>query len=360
MKYTLKFILTAGFLNYLLLLSSNGAFAELNEELKVESKEELKVESKEELKIESKEEPKKAINYVSIKLGSVKNNDTAYFEMAKFAKDNGAIKDVEFLWGSKKYARILGGVKLDSGNKVINYFLGFMFNNQDIVSIKNSSINDELYKWDRFKGKVGTFGNINAKNTEYSYKWKSASRSDAYYHITYGKSSFPGIINVDGIVENGSTTDKTFIDPKPKFEYLYWGMDADPIRDALLEDQYVNEQQLGGDLFYGAIKFGFGLLKTKLSNVQYSSLYTPQPVNKLGLANAEGTDLYIPTYIEAGMYLQSKEGSALKGIGTLGAYWQSSSPFGMLYRPNSSTTGHSWTASMPNQWGIIGRLALTF
>jgi hypothetical protein len=218
-----------------------------------------------------------------------------------------------------------------------------------LVSIKTMNTKDELYKWDLTAGKKGTFGVIDAQLTEYAYMWKG--RTDgAFTHVTYGQSSYPTNIQVGDNV--------TLIDPRPKIEYLYWGADADPIREAVFSQKLVRSTNLGGDWFYLAGKFGFGVKKTQLSDTQYSST-NPNTNNKYGTANISGTELYMPLYFETGVYVQAKT-SQSQLVGALGVYYQNENGIFSFMKMNSTSNGQDWATLLPFQWGLVTRVTMQF
>ena len=153
-------------------------------------------------------------------------------------------------------------------------------------------------------------------------------RSDAYTHLTYGTSNFP----VDVIAKKSGET-AHFSDPKPKMQYLYYGLDADPVRMALLDNIEISNQPTAGELYYLAMRFGFGAIKTQLSDTQYSNTYQNN-TNQYGLGRA---------------------------IGTIGGYYQLNNSLGpMIYSHNNSTTGYKWYVNQPIIYGAVARLAIVF
>lgn len=289
--------------------------------------------------------------YFSFKYGSVKANGASSISH-RFKEDNGSTKDIEFYWGSKYWAQLLGGVQVTPKNKVDGYLLGFVLRSKDIFAVRSYISNDELYKWDSTSGKMGTFGTVKAKTMEYSYMWRK--RSDAYTHLTYGTSNFP----VDVIAKKSGET-AHFSDPRPKIQYLYYGLDADPVRMALLDNIEISNQPTAGELYYLAMRFGFGAIKTQLSDTQYSNTYQNN-TNQYGLLNQKGTDLYMPVFFEGGFHASGAT-SLGRAIGTIGGYYQLNNSLGpMIYSHNNSTTGYKWYVNQPIIYGAVARLAIVF
>jgi hypothetical protein len=290
-------------------------------------------------------------HYFSLKYGTVKANGSSS-NNHKFKTDNGSTKDLEFYWGSKYWVQLLGGVQLTPKNKVDSYLISFVLQSKDIFAVRTYRTNDELYKWDLTSGNMGTFGDIKARTTEYSYMWRK--RADAYTHLTYGTSNYP--VQVD---TNKSGDKAHFSDPKPKIQYLYYGLDADPVRMALLDNVEIKNQPTAGDIYYLAMRFGFGVIKSQLSDTQYSNTYQNN-TNQYGLANQKGTDLYMPVYFEGGFHASGNT-SFGRAIGTIGGYYQLNNSLGpMIYSHNTSTTGYKWYVNTPILYGVQARLAVVF
>ena len=288
--------------------------------------------------------------YFSFKYGTVKANSSSVTNH-QFKEDKGSTKDIEFFWGSKYWVQLLGGVQLSPKNKVDGYLVSFVFQSKNIFAVRNYVTNDELYKWDIVGGKQGSFGNIKAKTTEYSYMWRT--RSDAYSHITYGTSTYPLNIHT-----KKSGEDAYFSDPRPKVQYLYWGLDADPIRMALLDNVEIKDQPSAGEFYYLGMRLGFGVIKTQLSDTQYSNTYKNSS-NQYGLNNQKATDLYMPIYAEGGFHT-SGQTSLGRAVGSIGGYMQLPSLVSNFITDNDSTTGYKWSATQITIYGLLARLAIVF
>ncbi len=273
---------------------------------------------------------------------------------SKFKEDHGTAKDIEFFWGNFGFAKLLGGIRLSPQNKVNGYLAGFVFQNKDIISVRSYSTDDELLKADSSSVFKLSFGNIKARTTEYSYI--RTLGNDTYLGLTYGTSNYPAAISTS--TGHYSNDPDTFVDPKPSFQYLFLGLEIDPIRAALLNNTSVSEQYLAGDLFYGQARIGLGLIKSKLSDIQYSTL-SYSNINH-GLKNESGVDIYTPMYYEFGVHYSAVTGMG-KAVGVAGAFAQS--PFGIvsaLYKMNETSAGYYWAAETPFQYGFLARLALAF
>lgn len=288
-------------------------------------------------------------NYISIKYGDVRSN--LFLRDARFEHDNGKTKDVEFTWGSKEWARILGGVRIDSESKVGGYQVGVLFRNDDLISVQTYSTKDRLFKTDMFGHTVGTFGNVDAKTTEYTYLHKGQGQPEVYTAITYGKSNYPANVTVgdQGALSSGGAE---FVDPAPKIEYLTIGVNADPIRASLLQGKEISEYDLANKYGYMGMKAGFGWMRTTLSSQQYSATYN---INNYDLQNQKGSDPIMNVYGEAGFHAGTKTFKANAGI-----YYNTLMNFSMYRKSNKTPKGNYWYINPPYQWGLIARVAAVF
>jgi hypothetical protein len=291
-------------------------------------------------------------NYISYKYGNVRSNYLMPY--AKYKSDNGITNDFEFFWGSLKFAKLIGGVNLDSNNHTNGFALGLVFGNQDVVYVRTFKTDDELLKENLWTGFTESFGRVKSKTTEYTYVWNVSPST--YMSWNYGKSSYPAGINANKKVIG--TDDFTFIDPRPQFEYFFFGVEFDPIRASLLSGKPISDQAFGGETMYVEMRWGLGLLATELSGIQYSTI-NENSSNQFGLNYQEGLDLYTPMYIELGAH-HSVNNSYWNAIGTIGVYGQSPNAITEFFKLNESSTGYYWVARSPFQFGFLARLGVSF
>ena len=92
-------------------------------------------------------------NFISFKQGQFGDYTIGSIEADSFywSKNQGQLREIEFNYGNKELARIVGGVRVDSGNNISNYFLGYIFSDDSQFRVRTLTVSDQLmFKTDGF------------------------------------------------------------------------------------------------------------------------------------------------------------------------------------------------------------------
>lgn len=329
-------------------------------------------------------------NYLSLTYGTVKTDVGWAGGNIHLANDSGVTKQVEFYWGSKKYASYIAGVRTDQNNKISGYLFSYVFNNKDIISINNWTSSGEITLTGDSSNpiQIGTLGKYNATLTELSYISSIKSLENQAYAIwTYGNGNFPGTYSGN---QGPLSKLSTFVDASPNTQYLSATFEVNPIRTALLTGKPVRDMKLTKDNFYGIINMGLAVEEVHLSSNQAGNFrsyccgnpnYYNQPTNfrtesyynpatrstiafdrnPEGLLNKKSAlFLAAPFYAEGGLFVSGSYKKIFSAIGTVGIYAKVQLDLDSPNKSNNLGSGISWSPISPIIYGANARLSVLF
>lgn len=328
--------------------------------------------------------------YVSLAYGTVKTGNLG--DNVVVSNEIGALKEVEFYWGSKDYASYIGGIRQDQNGKMAGYYFSYVFKNKDIISINQWSNDGAIDMVSSWNPNVSySLGNYSATRVEYSYISETDAH-DAFTRITYGRSNFPISLIADGALHSPISGS---VDANPDVQYIYFMYEANPMRSALLNGTQIKDQKFANEDYYFIDSLGISLEQVQLSSNQAGyprtfsgcrincyntgtsdrtvTIYDPavgdtfaidrNPGGGQGLNNQSGMFITAPIYLETGLHFSSIRSNKFSLVGTLGAYMKYALPIGAVFKlstGNQLSTGEKWYPDISLLFGANARLSVLF